>query len=277
MNKKNLIFIIWILLIMTGCNNQYEEINQKIIIAGSGSGIEMIKTLIPSFNAKYPDINIEFLTSTSSGEAVTGVAGEMLDIGTMARPMKDSEKKQYPQVKEYIFLKDAMILGVNENVNIDSVTDEELIKIHAGEIKNWEELGGNDGKIIVLDREESESSKLLLREKIIGDINITPEAILLYSSTSTDENIENTENSIGQTSLGIVKSYNLKIKPLAINGVMPSVRTIMSGEYELIRNYGIVINENRISEPTQKFINYILSDEARNILEEKEILSENIE
>lgn len=250
----------------TGVPAAEKRVQQDIVISGSGSGTEILKPLAEAFGKKNPEITVRFLAATTTGDGITGAGEGTLDIGSIARKMKDSEKAKYQGLAENIFVRDAMILAVNPKLNITGLTSGKVREIHAGNITDWSGAGGPAGRIILLDREESESSKQILRKEILGDMAITSNAILMYSAGATNEAIEDNEFAIGQSSLGSIKMLGLKIKPLAIDGVMPSPDTVKSGEYKMVREYGIVYKKEGASDAAKKFVDYIFSDEAAQIL-----------
>jgi phosphate transport system substrate-binding protein len=269
MLKQNAFILtaILLLVIASGCVGTQQEGSNKIVIAGSGSSISILNLIVDSFESSNKGITPEFLPSTGTGDGVIGVAEGMLNIGAAARKMKDSEKEKYPDLMEVTFLRDAMVLAVNKNVQVDGLTSEQIRKIHSGEITNWNEVGGQDAEIVVLDREESESSKILLREHIFGpDMNITSSAILMHSADSMDQGIEQMPNSIGQTSLGMIKAKGLTIKALAVDGVQPSVSTVRDGSYKMVRDYGVIYGKNATG-TTNTFVDFLFSEEAGEILE----------
>jgi phosphate transport system substrate-binding protein len=268
-NKKIIQYIICIslTLLIVGCLSKTEKLTEsKASMGGSSSGMILLKPIIQAFEEKYPYYKINLLPGTETKDALRGVGNGLIDFGSLARSMKDSEKQDFPNVKEIFFVKDAMVIGVNPSVNITSLTIEQIKKIYAGEIKDWSEVGANQGEIVVLNREESDSSKILLREKIIGpDLVVTSNSILLHSAGSLNKALEETKGSIGPSSLGAITSENLTIKIIALDGVMPTYETISQGTYPLVRSYGLAILDDGQDGIKRDFIDFIFSEQARQI------------
>ncbi|MDP2631449.1 MAG: substrate-binding domain-containing protein [Candidatus Uhrbacteria bacterium] len=244
------------------------DLQNRIVISGSSSSISILTPIAEKFQEENPDIEIQFLPGTASGDGIIGVANELIDIGALARPINESEAELYPDVVGNTFVMDAMVLGVHNSVTVKNLSSDEVRKIHSGEISNWSEVGGEDAIIILLDREESESSKILLREVILGDeLVISETATLLHTSESLETALEDIPNSVGQTSFGAIKMKGLDFNALAIDGIAPSVATIKNGKYKMVRNYGIAYKESNLSKATEDFIDFIFSSEAEGILE----------
>jgi len=239
-----------------------KETKQEITISGSGSGVIIMKMLEPDFENEYTSIDLIFLPSSGTKKGLETIAEGLVDLIMSARDMDDTEKTQYPNLIQKTLFKDAMVLAVNKNVDIIDLTKEQIKKIHTGEITDWNETGNTSGRIIVLDREEHESSKILLREYIIGDSNVTEDAIMMLSPDAMDQSIETTRYSIGQTSLGAISYKNLTIKPLSIDGIKPSLQTLDDGSYPMVRNYGIIYKKE--SESTiMPLLIFLASDEIQ--------------
>ncbi len=249
------------------------EINE-ITIGGSGSGATIIKLVQESFESKYPGRKLVFLSESGTGAGVKAVSSGVINLGSAARKMKQSEKEMYPNVIEFTYVKDAMVLGVHKDVAIESVSKDQIKKIFTGEITNWNKIGDYEGEIVLLDREESESSKILLRTHVLGDnLSITDKARIMISSNLMNRAIAETSNSIGQTSLGVIHIENLQISAVAVAGIMPSIDTIRDERYEMVRNYGILILKENKDPAVQDFVEFLFSEDAQKILEEHNFLT----
>lgn len=268
---KTVLMLMILVLLVSGCISAAPKeeagAKQEILISCSGSGVEILKPLADAFVKKNPEITIRFLAPTSTGDGIVGAGEGTLDIASIARKMKDSEKSKYPNLAEATYVRDAMILAVNPKLNITGLTSGQVRGIHAGNITDWSQVGAQSGAIMLLDREESESSKLVLRKEILGpNLTITQKAVVLYSAGTTHETIAKEEFAIGQASLGAIKMQKYGIKPLAIDGVVPAPDTVKSGQYKMVRDYGVAYNKDGASEATKKFIDFIFSSGSAQIL-----------
>lgn len=242
---------------------------EEIFISGATSGMSILEPIAIAFEKKYPKYKVNFFSiGPSTGKALEPLSRGMLDIGVSARLLTPEEANKFPDIKQINFLKDAVVFGVNHSVDIANITKNQVIKIATGEYKNWNELGGNDLPIIFLDREEYGSSKILLREKILGDLKITDGAVLMSISDGMNRAIQETTGAIGYTSLGqITKGLNIKV--VSLEGIMPNVESVSNDRYEMIRVFGLMFpnrGEN-LPERVVLFSNFVFSEDARQIFE----------
>jgi phosphate transport system substrate-binding protein len=238
---------------------------QTIRISGSGTCLPLVKLIAQAFQEKNPNIEVKFLPSGHSKAGISGVDQGILEIGAVSRRLKPTEKVL--GVNYYCLSNDGLAIGTSKGLDIKGITSEAVRKIYSGEITNWQELGGPDAEIVVLDRNEDESAKIILRQYVLGkNLKITPQAINLYFESDMINAVEETSYAIGYFSLGYALSENLDINLLELDGVAPTVENILAGKYRMVRPLGIVTKKE--GEAVRKFVEFALSSEAKETMKE---------
>ena len=118
-----------------------------------------------------------------------------------------------------------------------------------------------EGEITVLTREDG-SGTLSAFTELFGIEEMVPEAIITNSTAVMITTVQGNPDAIGYISLG---SLNETVKALTIDGVEPSVDTILSGEYTVSRPFNIATGAE-VSEVAQDFINFILSEQGQAVI-----------
>jgi phosphate transport system substrate-binding protein len=221
-------------------SDNYTEAQQEIKIGGSSSTYTAMKILADAYSSKVKNTKVTFLPPSQSEVAIAGVKDGLIDLGSISKQLKPEEAGdalQYHQVA-----KDALVLATNPSVkNIKNLTTENLQAIYSGKAKNWQEFGGIDAKIVVLDRPEDESAKKLLRKHYLGkDLKNSPSSVVLRKESDLIAAIESTPNSIGVFSLAYAISKKLPVNRLSINGIEPTSENIKSEKYKMVRDIGMV-------------------------------------
>ena len=128
------------------------------------------------------------------------------------------------------------------------------------------------GTINVVSREDGSGTRgafieLFGIEEKQGDekVDMTTEDAIITNSTSVMmTTVAGDENAIGYISLG---SLNDTVKALKIDGAEATAENVADGTYKVSRPFNIVTGEE-ISDAAQDFINYIMSADGQQIIED---------
>ncbi len=99
--------------------------------------------------------------------------------------------------------------------------------------------------------------------------NTTKEALIQNNTNAVLTAVAGDPYAIGYVSLG---SLNDTVKAVSINGAPASVETIKDGSYTIQRPFNIA-TKGEVSEVTQDFIDYIMSDQGQSVIEENGYIS----
>ena len=100
--------------------------------------------------------------------------------------------------------------------------------------------------------------------------NTTDEATITNNTEVMMQTVSGNEAAIGYTSLG---SLSTAVKALKVDGVEATVENVKNGTYKVSRPFNIA-TKGEVSEITQDFINFIMSEEGQKIVEDKGYISE---
>lgn len=236
---------------------------ERIRVSGSGTCLPLLEILTRQYGEDTADF--VYLPGLHSGGGIKGVANGDLEIGAVSRELSAEEEKLD---LEYTLLStDGLVLAVHPSVTIDGLTTQQVKDIYAGKYANWSELGGPDLTITILDRNEDESAKIILRKYVLGtDLKITPKAVNLYYEPDMIEGLQATVGAVGYFSLGYGLSQDVPVRYLALDGVEASVENIRNGTYKMIRPLGVVTRTDATPE-VKAFVKWATSDETVDLIE----------
>lgn len=250
----------------SGIDTQVEaQTKQKIKIVGSGSTYQAVKILAKAYEGKTENIKIKFLPKSQSPGSIASVKKELVDIGTVSRSLKPEEDDGSVVYRE--FVRDALVVGIHPSVKrVVDLQTSQLKAIYSGKITNWQELGGNNATIVVLDRPEDESAKKLLREHYLGiELKNAPQAVIMRHEPELINALNNTPYSIGAFSLANAISNKLPVKRLSLNGIEATPENVRTDKYTMVRKLGIVYRKKSAAK-TQSFIDFIFSTRGQEVL-----------
>ncbi len=252
--------------ILPSCTSEKEpsvtafQEQQEIKIAGDGIIYIPLQALAEAYKNQADNVEISFLPPNRSLEGIAGVKNAIVDLGAVTRKLTPEENDDSLEYRE--LAQDALVVATHPSVEgVTNLQTEQLKAIYGGKITNWQEVGGPNAPIILLDRPEGESGKKLLREYYLGEeLKKSSEAVILTKESDLIETLQSTEYSIGAFSLAYAVVNDLAINRLSLDGVKPTIANVQAGKYKMTRKLGIVYPKKGASEATYQFINFAFSE-----------------
>lgn len=248
----------------SGVNNSEEVQKFSLKISGSTTVLPIAEEAAKQFMTKNKNYMIE-VTGGGSGLGVKEAGENLNDIGMASRDVKSSEFEIYPSLQVFGIAKDGVAIIVQPENPVSSLTQEQIIAIYAGEITNWNEVGGNDAPITVYTRDEESGTREVFFEKVLNKGNITKKAVVVTSNGAMKSSVKADVNGIGYLSIGYLDS---SVTGCEYEGVLPTEANVVSGTYTVSRTLNIITN----GEPSQEakaFIDFLLSSEGQKIVVEE--------
>ncbi len=168
---------------------------------------------------------------------------------------------------------------------VESITKEEAIKIYRGEITDWSALGGDAGKINVIDISASDSKIYVPERALLGgekagaellsgaELNTAlglsegyhfPYEYMEYAQTS-DYTIYADDVLYTVTALSVEAEFET-VKPLKVDGVLPEGEKIASGEYPIVIECYAVTLKDTADTTAKNFVQWLSGDTADGAL-----------
>lgn len=264
--KSTLIKLIYIqILALISLNSYAGTEGENLLWAGCGITKKAFMTELAKAYMAKTGIEV-VLQGGGATKGIRKASKGSIDIGGACRatlPGVTEERDAYQIPVAW----DALVVVVNKDNPVDSITFLELQKIYIGKIKNWKELGGIDAPIELYERKGKLSGVgRTLRELVFANYDQEFKAkFSVKSSGPLEKGILKNINGIGTTGISSAKRRDLKV--LKLDGKEPSYTNIKNGEYLLYRPLYLVTRGPRSSSPkVRKFISYALSREGKAII-----------
>ncbi len=243
-NKVKIIALLSLIsILMVGCNKKAEEkTNEKslesITISGSTSVGPLMKKESERFEQLNPQVNVQINQLGSSAgikDAINGTA----------------------------------IITSKDN-KIDSLKLSQIRDIYTGKIRNWKDVGGKDSEIVVVSREEGSGTRDVF-QKIVGYTSeeLINNAIIGDGSGNIKTTVAVNNHAIGFISFEYLDNSVNKVK---IDGIEPNAENVKYNKYKLARTFLLVYKEEYLKENGNKLIDFVLSEEGQNIVEENGLI-----
>lgn len=243
-----------------------EDLSGTVTITGSTSVEKVLTALIEEFEAQNPDVTINYTGSGSSAGIQDTISGTN-NIGASSRNLTDDELAN-EGLEVQVFAYDGIAVIVNPaNTAVTDITEEQLAQIYSGEITDWSEVGGEDGEIFVVSREESSGTRSAFEELIgLEDVGgLTGAASVVEGNGNVQATVAENENAIGYVSFSFIDD---SVQPLSINGVEANDENAMSGDYTLSRPFVFCYTEEKVSDAGAAFLEFAQSEDGQAIVVE---------
>lgn len=248
---------------MVGCSK-----SESVSTDGSTSMSKVIESLSEAFQEKT-GTEVTY-NATGSGAGIEAVLAGRCDIGLSSRDLKDEEKAK--GLEGTILAYDGIAIIVHPSNKVSDLSLETIAKIYTGEIKNWKDVGGADGEIVLIGREANSGT----RDGFESITDTEDKCKYRQECTSTGDVItavSSNPNAIGYASLASVKD---NVKAVSVGGVAPSESTVKDGSYAVQRPFVLVTKKDtKLSKSAQEFFDYITSSEANEIISNAGVVPAN--
>jgi len=268
MRAESKLLILLLFFFLAGSSIEAREIT--VVVSGSSTVMPMAELAAEEFNMLQDNYTVN-VKSGGSGVGIVDVAEGRSDIAMSSREIKQEERQRYetPTVRfiEQPVGFDAICLVVSPEVydcEVTSLTKDEVKQIYAGDITNWEELGGPNTEIFVIGRRAGSGTRDTFNEIIMGSREAETPAVSYDSGESSEVKFstQRSDNAIGYMGYSFVMTGDTKV--ISLDGIQPSIENIKSGAYPLARKlYFITLGE--ASPGAKAFIDYILSPVGQKI------------
>ncbi len=252
-----------------GCGSKTSN-NEKTTSSTSGEimvlGSSALQPLAEVAAKDFMDKNIEAVINVQgggSGAGIKGVLEESADIGNSdVTADQKLEKEQAKQLVDHEVCGIGFSVVVSKDVQVNSLTKQQIQDIFKGKITNWNQVGGTDKEIVLVHRKSSSGTRMSFIDKIMdGEKEDASIGITKPESGAVREAVKVTEGSISYLALSYLsEEVREDVKPIGINGVEPSNENIIKGDYPFW-SFEHMYTKGEAVGLEKAFIDYMISEE----------------
>jgi phosphate transport system substrate-binding protein len=234
--------------------------------SGTGTALGAFRQLMAAFEKANPGHTVKLLPSVGSSGAIRAVAEGALELGLSGRALLPRELA--PGIQAFQYARTPFIIAVGPRVGVSSITATELAHIYRGDTTTWP----NGERIRPIMRPDFDADTRLLRaispelDAAMGVALAREGLVMAATNQECDLALARTPGSIGPSALTQIATESPAVRPLAWQGVAPTLENLASGAYPLEKPVFVVIRSNP-SPGVRRFMAFLGSPEARLILE----------
>ena len=242
----------------------------SITVAGSTTCLPIAEIAAEGFKEETGiDVLVSGLGSSAGIEAVSAGTADIAsshryrparaDTPSSSRGLNADE--QDLGLTPIVIAHDGIAVIVNDDNPVDNLSTKQLRDIYAGKITNWKEVGGEDLKIQVINRDEASGTREAFRTIVMDGTPFDRRSAVLSGTGQVRDVVSRSRGAIGYISLGFVESLNAKtsVKAVSVNHVEASEKTVASGGYPISRDLYFFV-KGAPSQQAQDYIDYVTSE-----------------
>ncbi|QUH27583.1 phosphate ABC transporter substrate-binding protein [Vallitalea guaymasensis] len=242
---------------------QDDKLSGLVSVSGSTSVEKIGIATAEEFMALNPDVEITY-EGIGSSNGVKNAKDGVTILGTASRNLKTEEKTW--GLTEVAIAYDGVAVITHPSNGVSELTKEQVQAIYKGEITNWKDVGGKDEEIVVVSREDGSGTRGAFEEIVDFEDALTEKAIIAKGNGNVQTTVAKNDKAIGYVSFTYI---NDTVKPFKIDGVEPTSENVVSGDYSISRPFLLIYKEENMTKESKAFVDFILSPEGQNIVEEK--------
>lgn len=238
--------------------------DDRITLTGSSTVAPLAAEIAKRYEKKHPDVRIDVQMGGSS-RGINDARMGLADIGMVSRALKPAEQ----DLTAFLIAMDGIGIILHKSNRVSQLSDAQIIDIYTGKITNWQQVGGVDLPISVVNKAEGRSTlELFLHHFALKNSQIKAQ-VVIGDNQQGIKTVSGNPGAIGYVSIGTAEFEEARgtaIKLLPMAGQPATVEAVAKGHYPLSRQLNLVV-KNPPEGLIKDFITFAQSPDVEDLIE----------
>ncbi|MES2720405.1 MAG: phosphate ABC transporter substrate-binding protein [Pseudomonadota bacterium] len=238
----------------------------KLSLTGSSTIAPLMLDLGKRFEKLNPGVRVDVQAGGSS-RGITDARSGLADIGMVSRALKPEESDLTP----YVVALDGITLILHKSNPVKALSNEQIIAIYTGRIRNWKALGGKDLSITVVNKAEGRSTLELFLHYFKLKAPDVKAQVVIGDNQQGVKTVAGNPGAIGYVSIGTAEyevDDGTPIKLLPIQGIAATVANVRNRSFPLSRPLNLATNAPATG-LSRRFIDFVQSREVYDLIQDQ--------
>jgi len=187
------------------------------------------RQLTTAYQLEHPLVQFEIETGDFQAMQASLVEGRTPFFLSNHVPLPN----QSPTVQAWPLAQDALAVVVHPSNPLNNLSSDQLRLIFRGHVANWSALGGDDRAVTIISREDGSGTRAEFERLVMGARTTTPAAQIALTSAAVIDLVAANVGAIGYVALGELSSSETRMRVVGLDGVLPSLTSVLEHRYPL--------------------------------------------
>ncbi|KRL98090.1 phosphate ABC transporter substrate-binding protein [Liquorilactobacillus satsumensis] len=257
--------------LLVGCGNSNSSsssssstsskaVSGKITIVGSTALQPLVEKAAENFQADNSKVNIT-VQGGGSGTGLSQVQSGAVTIGNSDIFAEKQSGIKAENLVDHQVAVVGMTPVVNKDAGVKNLKMSQLREIFTGKITNWNQVGGKNEKIVLINRPSGSGTRATFEGAVMNG-ETAAKSQEQDSNGTVQKMIAQTPGSISYLAFSYVKS---DVQALSIDGVAPTDDNVTTNKWK-IWSYEHMYTKGKPDTTTKAFLNYMTSSKVQKSL-----------